>query len=168
MPNYFAYGSNMLDARLRERVKSARPVGVGCLSGYQLRFNKRSTDGSSKCNVVATGNPLDEVMGVVFEVEEGEKVVLDGIEKGYEPTVVPIVLGGGTVVAFVYVAAPEKCDEALRPYMWYRDYVLSGARLHGLPASYIGSAIESVEAVPDPDANRAARNRHVLGRAGRP
>lgn len=48
----FACGSNMLTARLRERVSSARPVGTACLPGFSLRWHKVSVDGSGKCDVV--------------------------------------------------------------------------------------------------------------------
>jgi hypothetical protein len=50
---YFAYGSNMETARLRERMPSAKPLGVAKLSGHELRFHKRSKDGSGKCNAFA-------------------------------------------------------------------------------------------------------------------
>jgi gamma-glutamylcyclotransferase len=53
----FAYGSNMLSARLRERVPSARPAGTACLPGFSLRWHKVSVDGSGKCNVVEVATP---------------------------------------------------------------------------------------------------------------
>lgn len=53
----FAYGSNMLTARLRERVSSARPVGTACLPGFSLRWHKVSVDRSGKCDVVEDATP---------------------------------------------------------------------------------------------------------------
>lgn len=50
----FAYGSNMLTDRLRERVPSARPVAVARLAGHSLRWHKVSIDGSGKCDAEAT------------------------------------------------------------------------------------------------------------------
>jgi hypothetical protein len=47
---YFAYGSNMSTARLRERMPSCKPLGTATLPGHALRFHKRSTDKSGKCN----------------------------------------------------------------------------------------------------------------------
>lgn len=38
--NYFAYGSNMSEPRLKARVSSATKVGMATLKEYQLRFNK--------------------------------------------------------------------------------------------------------------------------------
>ena len=51
---YFAYGSNMLTARLRERMPSCKPLGIAKLPGHALRFHKRSKDQSGKCNAFAT------------------------------------------------------------------------------------------------------------------
>lgn len=53
---YFAYGSNMLFARIRERVFSVKRIGVAALRGYKLRWHKVSVDGSGKCNVVPSGD----------------------------------------------------------------------------------------------------------------
>ena len=53
---YFAYSSNMLTDRLRERVPSATAIGIGQLAGHSLRWDKRSErDGSGKCDAEATG-----------------------------------------------------------------------------------------------------------------
>lgn len=47
---YFAYGSNTSTARLRERMPSCKPLGIATLPGHALRFHKRSTDKSGRCN----------------------------------------------------------------------------------------------------------------------
>ena len=44
---YFAYGSNMLTARLHKRCPSARILGTAVAPGLVLRFWKRSKDGSA-------------------------------------------------------------------------------------------------------------------------
>jgi gamma-glutamylcyclotransferase len=49
---YFAYGSNMLTERLKARVPSTRPISPAILSDYDLRFHKRSTDKSGKCDII--------------------------------------------------------------------------------------------------------------------
>jgi hypothetical protein len=48
---YFAYGSNMLTARLRERCPSARPLGLAAAPGYGVAFNKQGMDGSGKATL---------------------------------------------------------------------------------------------------------------------
>jgi hypothetical protein len=50
---FFAYGSNMLTERLRERCPDARPLGTAIARGYLLSFSKRSKDGSAKATLVA-------------------------------------------------------------------------------------------------------------------
>ncbi len=62
----FAYGSNMLVARIRERAPSARPLGVAELRGHELRWHKAGMDGSAKCDVVASSDPRAVVLGVVY------------------------------------------------------------------------------------------------------
>lgn len=54
---YFAYGSNLCLPRLRSRVPSVALVGTAVLSGYELRWHKRSTDTSGKCDVIAAPDP---------------------------------------------------------------------------------------------------------------
>src|SRR5207247_6479737 len=67
---YFAYGSNMCTARLRGRDSSATPVRIGKLLNHSLRFHKRSTDGSAKCDAYYfTGKPQDVIWGVIFEID---------------------------------------------------------------------------------------------------
>ena len=71
---YFAYGSNLHPVRLLERVPSAQLVG-GMLSWSQhrLAFHKKSQDGSSKCNLVHTGEESDEVYGAIYQMDSAHK-----------------------------------------------------------------------------------------------
>lgn len=48
----FAYDSNMLSARLRERAPSARALGVAVLRVHELKWHKVAKDGSGKCDLV--------------------------------------------------------------------------------------------------------------------
>src|SRR5258708_12496941 len=67
---YFAYGSNMLTDRLRERVPSATAIGVGRLAGHQLRWDKRTgRDGSGKCDAQATRPQDNALRGVGFTLD---------------------------------------------------------------------------------------------------
>src|SRR6185503_12243231 len=84
MPVYFAYGSNMSTTRLRRRARSAVVVGRAYLEGYELRFNKRSEDGSGKANALETGRPSDRVEGLLFELTDLDLAELDRAEgRGY-------------------------------------------------------------------------------------
>jgi hypothetical protein len=92
---------------------------------------------------------------VVYEISAVDKQGLDekeGLGNGYEQKNVPIVADNGEgIEAIMYYAT--NTDTSLRPYDWYKEHVLLGAREHGLPAEYI-AAIEVVSPVPDPNAQR--------------
>lgn len=154
----FAYGSNMMSARLRYRVPTCAVVGIARLEKYQLRFHKRSVDRSGKCNAFFTGHAADAVLGVVYEIPENEKRALDraeGVGVGYHEECLGVVMSDGALIeARTYLADLTHIDERLKPYSWYKDFVVSGAHEHGLPADYIASHIESVIAIPDPDSAR--------------
>jgi hypothetical protein len=162
---YFAYGSNMSLARIRARIASARPLGAALLTGHVLKFHKRGDDGSGKGNAFETGREADRVYGVLFEITDGGKSVLDrfeGLGQGYlDKTVSVDLLSGETGIrAVTYYAT--RIDEALRPYTWYLDFVVHGARENGLPEEYV-AWLAHTEAVADPDARRDSANRAILG-----
>ena len=165
---YFAYGSNMLTARLRERVPFATPIGIGQLEGHALRWDKRSwRDGSGKCDAEFTGKRSDVVWGVVFEIDPEEKLALDqaeGLGNGYMEKAVNILTEAGPITAVTYLATDK--DASLRPYHWYKALVIAGAREHGLPSSY-RTLLELVITVSDPDPTRASMH-HVLGARATP
>lgn len=161
---YFAYGSNMAQARLKARVPSARLHDVGKLEGYRLAFHKVGMDGSAKCDACRTGDPAHTVYGVVFTIDAAEKHFLDkaeGLGNGYEEVRIPVgkVNGGNFIEAFTYTAT--HIDPLRKPFDWYREFVLHGARENGLPATYIAQ-IEAIAAIADDDESRAAANREIL------
>jgi gamma-glutamylcyclotransferase len=163
---YFAYGSNLHPLRLQQRVPSARALGVVELPGWQLRFHKRGSDGSAKCNVIETHDPADRVHGVVYDIAACEKPNLDRVEGlgwGYQLRQLHLQPHGET---FFYVATASSIDDSLQPFSWYKAYVLEGARFHGLPAAYVG-AIEQAAAIADLHPRRQRDNIRLLWRLSR-
>lgn len=148
----------MLTQRLRQRVPNARPIGVACAGGRELRFEKRSSDGSGKCNIPISKDREKIVYGVLFAVPENEVHLLDKAEgDGYERTSIDVSLTGGAVVsATVYFARSNAIDAALNPYDWYHQLVINGARQHALPDSY-ASIVSAVKSLPDPKPDRESR-----------
>ncbi|MER9385895.1 gamma-glutamylcyclotransferase family protein [Mesorhizobium sp. M0435] len=148
---YFAYGSKMSTARLRERMPSCKPLGIATLPGHALRFHKRSTDKSGKCNAVASENDSC-VSGVLFSFDPADRAKLDeaeGVGSGYEHATVTVINNKGRRrKVLTYLATPDYIDDGLKPYRWYKDFVLAGGREHGLPLEYIAEWIQSVEAIP--------------------
>ena len=158
---YFAYGSNMSIARLRERVPSADPVGRHILIEHDLRFHKSSKDGSGKCDAYFTSNSDDIIYGALFLINPAHKPALDRAEElgyGYEEKEVTVVaVDGSSLKVTTYVAT--NIDEALKPYSWYLNHVLVGAKETSLPGDYIQRKIEVIEAIEDEDKARDAQQR---------
>jgi cupin 2 domain-containing protein len=160
--HYFAYGSNLHPARLLARVPSAEFVEVAVWPDRELRFCKRSADGSAKCTLVpALGS---RAFGAVYRLEQADKSLLDGIEglgQGYEEHWQGLPLGEGVARTFHYAAADDYIEPSLQPYHWYKQMVLAGAHYHEFPARYIES-IERVASIEDPDPLRRAQNEAIL------
>ena len=162
---YFAYGSNMLTARLRERTPSAVLVGPAVLSNHALHFHHVSRkDGSAKCNILPGPAERESVHGVVFDIPAAEQPALDAAEdrdQGYQVVDRQVWLEGESIPVFCYLALPGTIDEQRQPFRWYRDLVLAGAREHGLPARYI-ERIADEPVVEDDDPQRAARHAALI------
>lgn len=65
--------------------------------------------------------------------------------------------------AWTYHARDAAIVSGLKPFDWYLDYVVAGARYHGLPRSYI-AALMRVQSRRDPVERRNALNRRILDR----
>jgi hypothetical protein len=161
---YFAYGSNMCTGRLRRRVPSAKAVRIAMLSNHSLRFHKRSNDGSGKCDACFTGEPADVVWGVIFQIDPADKPHLDsheGLGYGYVEKLITVAdQDGNPHRVFMYTAEGSHIDPTLRPYSWYKRFVVEGARQHNLPAEHI-AAIEANKVIEDPNTERYDRNRQI-------
>jgi len=143
----FAYGSNMCLGRFPDyNVHPEAPGQRARLDGYVLRFNKRSTDESGKANVEPRDGGV--VWGVLYAIPDAELPILSRGEGGYMPIQRSVVRDAGPVDAWVYVATQPSADAALRPYSWYKRFVVEGARSHGLPPDYV-EALEAFESVED-------------------
>ena len=163
---YFAYGSNLHPQRLKRRAPSSQPHFPALLPGHQLRFHKRGRDGSGKCNVWRTDNPEDRVFGMLYRILTAEKPILDNIEgvgKGYRVESFPVhcLDGQQRQASFYYVAEAEHIDDNLKPFSWYHEFVVSGARHHGLPADYI-EHLSAVSARMDHDSERHHFHQRIL------
>ena len=163
---YFGYGSNLLAARIERRLGPCERLGAAFVPGYALAFHKRGRDGSGKCDAVRTGGRDDRLWGALFRLTGEQLAELDRIEgPGYDRITEDVVLGRRTLAADLYVGKPGSRQSGLRPFEWYKGFVLAGAREARLPRSHV-LAIEAVPSIPDPDPTRAACNRSVLNGAG--
>ncbi len=164
---YFAYGSNLHPVRLRQRAPSAAVVGAAALAGHRLAFHKLGRDGSGKADARDSGDPTDRVWGVIYWISLADRQTLDrceGLGVGYARHEVDLALrGGGLVRACSYFALDAAIRPGLRPFTWYRDLIVRGARHHQLPADY-RATLEAVAADPDPDPERHRRHMAIAAR----
>ena len=161
----FAYGSNMLSARFRERAPSATPLFAAQLRSHSLAWHKRGRDGSGKCDVLASSDRYAVVHGVVYELSATDKPALDkaeGLGAGYEERAVTVMINGSELSRNLYYATAV--DSSVRPFTWYKALVVAGAREHSLPAPYI-AMLEQQEAKLDADLDRHRRNLALINAA---
>ena len=161
---YFAYGSNLLLSRLRERTPSAKVIAKGMLFDHKLMFHKKSHDGSGKCDAFQIDNSSDSIYGVIYEIHESDKCELDieeGLGFGYEEKEVSIYVDSPKTLvdAFTYYATDIETN--LSPYHWYKDFVLHGAIENNLPEEYI-EMIRKVSSIDDADVKRTQYNQNIL------
>jgi len=163
---YLAYGSNLHRLRLADRVPSAKLVGTVALPGQRIAFHKLSTDGSGKADLLESGAEEDVAWGAVYQLAPHHVARLDraeGLGNGYDRSRILVRLGETQCECFTYRAARSHIDDALRPYHWYKEFILAGARYLSLPESYIDS-LAQVESIDDPLEDRAASNEDYLER----
>ncbi len=151
---YAAYGSNLHPVRLGQRVPSAELLGTALLPNLSLLFNKRSTDGSGKCNIVDSGSG---VYVAVYAMNKDEKATLDkyeGCGKGYDETKIEVPNFGD---CFTYLANETHIDNELLPYCWYKEFVLVGCRKLDFPSNYV-AAVNAIKPVRDSNEKRCSEN----------
>ncbi|MBZ5657786.1 MAG: gamma-glutamylcyclotransferase [Acidobacteriia bacterium] len=161
----FAFGSNMCSGRFR--AYGVSPEGAGSaavLFDHHLLFNKKSTDDKSgKANVAAHAG--SDVWGVLYTIPDGDLDKLDKGEGGYRRVRLSLRLTDNTNTdAWVYIAKKPTDDAALRPYAWYKRFLVEGAREHALPAEYVAE-LENIVAEQDADAARDKSKRSLTCQA---
>lgn len=131
---YFAYGSNMMTARLKVRCPSASPVGVAFADDHRLTFWKKGRDGSGKGHLASSPGMFQP--GILFTLAADDLTRLDEIEgagRGYRRADDFAVRRKDTneiTQAATYLAT--EIDETLQPYDWYLALILAGAHEHAL------------------------------------
>lgn len=156
---YLAYGSNLHPRRLEARVGGVRFLGIACLPGWSLRFDKRGGDGSCKANLHAAPGTEEIVYTAAYSLrpdQVGRLDVFEGCGRGYETLSMTISIGHERIEAFTYLAPSQWISKDLLPFDWYVDLIVCGARYHGFDQSYV-RRIAGHPACEDPDHERARR-----------
>lgn len=157
---YFAYGSNMLPARLLRRCPSARLVGIAQACGFSLEFSKTSTDGSGKATLVESRGII--APGVLFDIDSTDRRALDlaeGLDNGYrrdDDFPVEIIATGARVSATSYIAT--ETDRRLKPFDWYLAVVIAGASHQDINEEHV-AMLRGTGYMIDCELNRPARIR---------
>ncbi|WP_106479057.1 gamma-glutamylcyclotransferase family protein [Phytohalomonas tamaricis] len=152
MGYYFAYGSNMNEARMQARVGGTRRALAGRLEHWELTFDKASrVAGLSHANVrPAAGHHVE---GVLYELVEDAQISLmdpfEGYPVEYDRQLMVIESREGPIEAWVYIASAARTGERLRPAQEYMHHLLAGRAF--LSESYHAKlqAQPSVEALSD-------------------
>lgn len=142
MFHYFGYGSNLHLPALR--AKGVEPLASvrGRLPGWRLTFNVRHwfPHEGGMGNIRRTGNPDDEVQGVVHLCEDSALASLDRMEAygvGYDRIEVDVQTDTGPVRAQVYEGLPTFLDDSCVPTRRYLSILIRGAMAAGLDERYI-------------------------------
>lgn len=152
---YFAYGSNLLSARLATRCPSAAFVGLAGAPDHTTAFDVRATDGSTKLGLRRCLGTIAH--GAVWSIAEDDRPGLAAAEGlNYVEVDDFAVIGGSGEPLPVVTWLPKRPAEAGRPWTWYRDLVIAGAEECGLPEATI-AAFETTDADEDPVVDRATR-----------
>ena len=132
MVYYFAYGKNLSEKVMKERIGREVKGEKGVLEGFELVFNKRASKpvGAGYANVI--NNPEKEVQGAIYEVEEAEISKLDSYE-GYPNHYQRVELNvtkddGKEERCIVYIANSSKIGSELKPTKDYKSYLLKGKK----------------------------------------
>lgn len=167
---YFAYGSNMSAERLKKRINSACKVGTGELENYKLVCNKISCDQSLKFNIERSEG--SQVYGVVYCVSESDLPELNKYEgaisgsKHYIREMMTINYNGEEQQAAIYICTcTENIDNSggNKPYSWYVEHALRGAREAGIDHDYIERYI-NIASKEDQNKSRASDELEIYSR----
>ncbi len=147
---FFAVGTNMDEGLLRKWIPFPQRLTIASLSGFTLRWHKRSSDGG-KLAPLRTGRADDVVWGVVYEVDAPAWQQIDEAQRGAgyrEERVTVVGPDGAEHDASVYVARADMIDDSIIPRRSYRDPIVSAARANGLPTEYVDELARTPVADP--------------------
>lgn len=136
MDYYFAYGSNMNVERMRSRQLQVLAACAGILTGYGLRFNKRSRlDPLLACaNIVYA--PQERVEGVLYQLKSPAEIAkldpYEGTPFRYSRELFWVAANYTGIdetalhPAWVYVANSAVIAPSILPARWYVEHLLAG------------------------------------------
>ena len=142
---YFAYGSNMNPARVRDRGLRVLHAERAVLEGFRLTFDKhaRSHRGTGHASVAVRAG--SRVEGVLYWLDGPDEIIkMDRFESApinYSREVTWVATAAGAVATWTYFANPAVLLPGLRPPRAYLDHLLAGepflsAEYHAMLAAW--------------------------------
>jgi cation transport regulator ChaC len=138
---YFAYGANMHESAFRVR-RGIQPLEhrTGHIKGYRLRFNLAGRPKGKAAPANLHPDPEAEVWGVLYRITRRDLLRLDSTEgvpgHGYRHVEIDAEdRHGRAIPAVTYMAQGKEVDG--KPSLRYITLLREGARVHGLPETYI-------------------------------
>ena len=137
---YIAYGSNMSQARLDTRVKDIKEVRSGYLEGFELVFNKQTTNGNAYANIKYRGAGyrcpfvaylIDEDQLDELDYVEGEPIHYVRLGMPFTPS-----NSGNLLLGHVYIAHPNKLTDGAMVSDEYLNFIRQGYHQHGFDADF--------------------------------
>ena len=136
---YFAYGSNLSSRFIRDYTPSATFVMKADLPNYKVEFRHYSKDlGGGISSIIETPGAL--VRGVIYEVEALELAALDTLEsvpEGIYRRDTYCVMGEDSRWHRADLYRVSTPTGPYTPSNAYVDFMIEGAREHGLDVDYI-------------------------------
>lgn len=127
---YFAYGSNMNPARVRERGLTVEYEQGAMLRGYRLVFDKHSAAHAGEGHANIVWDPGATVEGVLYRLAGANDIErMDRFERApvnYSRDFVEVMTGEGSQAAWTYFANPAVRRPGLRPSAGYLAHLLAG------------------------------------------
>lgn len=151
----------MLTQRLQARCPSARPMSAARTLGFDIAMSKRSIDSSGKATLrPALKETPRHTFGVVFEIQESERELLDHAEgPGYfrdDAFSVTLDQNNQHRTTSTYIAGDDHLAPGLLPFCWYLALIVAGAEQHSLPDEHIAH-LRALPFQADPDMHRLSR-----------
>ena len=122
---YFAYGSNMNAARMKQRLGWEAPRRAASLRDFQLVFDQAGFNDPSWSPANIRSEQGGLVEGVVYEVEEKDLNILDGYEKYYQRLGVKVMAAQEKKLdAVIYLSKKSRGEKP--PTQEYLNFLLEG------------------------------------------
>ena len=122
---YFAYGSNMSAARMKQRLGWEAPRRAASLKDFQLVFDQAGFNDPSWSPAIIRAEQGGLVEGMVYEVKEKDLKILDGYEKYYQRLEVKVMAAQEEKLdAVTYLSKKSRGEKP--PTQEYLNFLLEG------------------------------------------